>query len=668
MTNPGDTTWYNGSFYQLVQKSNLSLSPNYGHISEILYPFGGVLSSTFTLTAPTEPGNYTLEMQMVHKAGAPKIFSSDVTQSFYIVNGSISSSDTYFGQVGTVNFVVQPETGPCAITSFTATDTTLPENNTGATLRFSLSDSFPWNISLVRGTKLPAPYSGTETSERISLTGNLTTTQTYRLHCGDAIRDVTVSVSLPGGGTPNNTCQDIDANNYGGTLPCQFPIAAVCENPLASNNGQPLPCIVPANNDILTPTITGPRCSNGNYDVQISWPTVNNNIRIFLNTESDHPGWGFDKVLNGSGGSTPAPNGFTQRLPPDSGAPQTLIFQPGIRYSSFIQNNRPGYDQDGPTVSWVINRCAPPAASATGVLDAANCSSIGGWAWDPDFPNDPSLVSIYKDNTLYDTIEASNLRGDLPGNHKHSFTVSTPEAWKDGQDHTINVYALDLNGDGRQELTRSPKTINCPVTPAPNLTAGPVSPAFATVNTPVSFSATISNVGGASTIRSFANLFQIASAPNGSGTITDYPTNPMSVLDRGRDAVTTKSLSFNEVKIYSVRVCADKSSSGSSGVINNESNPNDNCGPWTDVTVTGGSDICLNGATNPPTCTIIDNPPRCLNGATNPPLCTIDIPPDICLNGATNPPLCTVGGQPPRCLNGATNPPTCTIIDNPPRC
>jgi len=51
---------------------------------------------------------------------------------------------------------------------------------------------------------------------------------------------------------------------------------------------------------------------------------------------------------------------------------------------------------------------------------------------------------------------------------------------------------------------------------------------------------------------------------------------------------------------------------------------------------------CLNGATNPPTCTL-NGGGGCVNGATNPPTCTIGGG-GGCLNGATNPPACTTGG------------------------
>ena len=62
---------------------------------------------------------------------------------------------------------------------------------------------------------------------------------------------------------------------------------------------------------------------------------------------------------------------------------------------------------------------------------------------------------------------------------------------------------------------------------------------------------------------------------------------------------------------------------------------------------------CINGATNPPECTIITPPGRCVNGATNYPICTIN-PGGSCINGATNPPACDNV-----CANGAINPPIC---------
>lgn len=68
--------------------------------------------------------------------------------------------------------------------------------------------------------------------------------------------------------------------------------------------------------------------------------------------------------------------------------------------------------------------------------------------------------------------------------------------------------------------------------------------------------------------------------------------------------------------------------------------------------------ICLNGTTNPPTCTTIAG--SCINGTDNPPTCTTIG--GKCQNSANNPPICTtksVNGK-NVCLNGATNPDKCT--------
>jgi hypothetical protein len=99
--------------------------------------------------------------------------------------------------------------------------------------------------------------------------------------------------------------------------------------------------------NLLTPSVQAPSCSNTNYTVTISWPPVNNDIRIFIDPKD------FDKVLNGSSGSTQAPDGFNQRLP---GGPSPLLLVPGVKYFTSIQNNSA---DNGPTVEWTVPLCTP---------------------------------------------------------------------------------------------------------------------------------------------------------------------------------------------------------------------------------------------------------------------------------------------------------------------
>jgi len=105
---------------------------------------------------------------------------------------------------------------------------------------------------------------------------------------------------------------------------------------------------------------------------------------------------------------------------------------------------------------------------ADGFIDSANCSTMRGWAWDPDFKNDAISVNIYDNGVFFSTIPAGDHREDLPGNHKHAFTIPTPDAFKTGTNHTINFYAMDLNGDGNPNLSGSPVTLNCPAIKLPS--------------------------------------------------------------------------------------------------------------------------------------------------------------------------------------------------------
>ena len=94
------------------------------------------------------------------------------------------------------------------------------------------------------------------------------------------------------------------------------------------------------------------------------------------------------------------------------------------------------------------------------------------------------------------------------------------------------------------------------------------------------------NIGTASTGASFSNFFQVATATGGGGTITDLGAVTMSTLVVGGNSTTSKSHTFTSTGTYSVRACADKTSSAGGGVINEGVNEGNNCGPWTNVTVT----------------------------------------------------------------------------------
>ncbi|HXG64344.1 MAG TPA: hypothetical protein VNO70_04505 [Blastocatellia bacterium] len=103
--------------------------------------------------------------------------------------------------------------------------------------------------------------------------------------------------------------------------------------------------------------------------------------------------------------------------------------------------------------------CPPPVYQ--GSHDAANCSIIGGWAWDANQPNSPIWVDIYDGSTLLATVLASQFREDLPaagiGNGYHAFTYYVPPRLRDGQAHTIWVRYAGTN----TLLGTSGKTMTC---------------------------------------------------------------------------------------------------------------------------------------------------------------------------------------------------------------
>src|SRR3989344_3643664 len=110
-----------------------------------------------------------------------------------------------------------------------------------------------------------------------------------------------------------------------------------------------------------------------------------------------------------------------------------------------------------------------------------------------------------------------------------------------------------------------------------DLIAGAVTPVTPTAGTPGTFSATISNTGTGSTGADFSNFFQVATAINGGGTITDLAPVGMAALGISASLPASSPLyTFTTSGTYSVRACTDKTSSAGGGVIA-ESDENNNC-------------------------------------------------------------------------------------------
>ncbi len=88
-------------------------------------------------------------------------------------------------------------------------------------------------------------------------------------------------------------------------------------------------------------------------------------------------------------------------------------------------------------------------------LDAANCSIIGGWAFDPDVSGQSIDVHIHRDGPAGSSVDAvaTTANGDRPDvdayfgiSGNHGFTISTPGVYKDGNAHSGYLYAIGEGG------------------------------------------------------------------------------------------------------------------------------------------------------------------------------------------------------------------------------
>lgn len=195
----------------------------------------------------------------------------------------------------------------------------------------------------------------------------------------------------------------------------------------------------------------------------------------------------------------------------------------------------------------------------------------------------PFYISWSSTNASSCTVTYS---GPLSGTLSSGPTSGGPVEMNPGTTGTYTATNTCTNGAG---VTAS-KSISHTVTTSaqPDLTAGSVSPTSATPGVAVTLSATISNGGAASTGSSFNNFIQVATASNGGGTITDLASASMTMLTAGASNTTSRSYTFSAAGTYSVRACADKSSSGDAGTIT-ESNEGNNCGAWTNIAVSSSS-------------------------------------------------------------------------------
>ncbi len=124
-----------------------------------------------------------------------------------------------------------------------------------------------------------------------------------------------------------------------------------------------------------------------------------------------------------------------------------------------------------PTSAPTSNQPSPFAAPTanklpTGYFDVANCTSVDGWAFDPNASSTPISVNIKEGSTGRILGTANAPRGDVnaimgvDGNHGFSFPI--PASLKDGLPHSLKAYAIDIQTGAETALgPAATKTITC---------------------------------------------------------------------------------------------------------------------------------------------------------------------------------------------------------------
>ncbi|MDB5189379.1 MAG: hypothetical protein JWL82_336 [Parcubacteria group bacterium] len=163
---------------------------------------------------------------------------------------------------------------------------------------------------------------------------------------------------------------------------------------------------------------------------------------------------------------------------------------------------------------------------------------------------------------------------------------------------TSTVYTLSCTGAGGNATDT--KTLTIGSAALPDLTAGAVSPTSARAGSSATFSATISNTGGASTGGAFTNLLQKADDASGGGA-SDIATKSVSTIGANSSSVAAYTYTFpvsDAGTTKYLRACADKNAATGVGDID-EGIETNNCGAWTAITVGTASPAALSCTPSP---------------------------------------------------------------------
>jgi hypothetical protein len=92
-----------------------------------------------------------------------------------------------------------------------------------------------------------------------------------------------------------------------------------------------------------------------------------------------------------------------------------------------------------------------------GVFEAADCTSIRGWAADRGNPSATISVNIFDGSTLLQTVAANQPNAGSTVSGDHGFVFNVPQSLRDGNLHSISVKFFGTSS----HLTNSPRSLVC---------------------------------------------------------------------------------------------------------------------------------------------------------------------------------------------------------------
>ena len=462
--------------------------------------------------------------------------------SGYVASGSGQSENQIWNSAGTYTFKA------------------LTQDSNGANSGWT---SYSVTIATVNHQPTAALDQGTCTTASGWAFDQDTPSQSIGVHMyidGAIVSAVTANQSRP----DVQTAYGLPMSNYGFTIPVPSSYSDGQTHTLRvyaiDSAGGPNPnfgtatfnCPAPAG----TPTNPQVSCNAAGTQATLSWGAASNAtfyyVRVNPATASCPAGW----QVSGWGPCIPNPDSVTATsivYPTVPGQAQPGWYVYGA--------NGSGYNPT-PIISPASFTCTAPTPTASLTLSPSSVSYGGA-----------STVSWSSTNATTCTGTGFSTGGATSG----SVVVSNVT--------TNTTYRVDCSGSGGSAWAASTLTVGSQ--PLPDLTAAP-GPALSLIaGQTTALSATVSNIGNASTGATFHNEWQITQSDQ--ATVVYNGNSDIGALANGASANTSNAsnYSFPNPGTYYYRVCADNNfavGGGWAGSIN-ESNENNNCSAWQSITV-----------------------------------------------------------------------------------